>query len=301
MNVRKLSPWGGQTRQKGPSVMPTEPAPGQSAQRAVREAGAGQAPLLRVEGIHAGYGKKEILHGITLEVNPGEVVLLAGANGAGKSTLLKVIAGLLKPTSGHVYLNGVEITGLPAGRRARQGVGYLLQGGEVFPSLTVWENLTFAMGNRTGEPELIEPVLSLFPPLRAKLRQRAGLLSGGERQMLALAMVLIRQPGMLLLDEPTAALAPALAAETLRRVGDYCQEQRTAVLLVEQRLRDAFAIAHRCLIMASGRAAPEFGSPGVLLVAGRLDDLLFGMRTGASSHELLAASRPSDPRTTGDL
>lgn len=282
-------------------MMPTEPAPGQSPQRAVREAGTGQAPLLRVEGIHAGYGKKEILHGITLEVHAGEVVLLAGANGAGKSTFLKVVAGLLRPTSGTVFFDGEDITELPAHCRARLGIAYLLQGGEVFPSLTVWENLTFAMGNRTGQAEIIEPILSLFPPLRANLQQRAGLLSGGERQMLALGMVLARQPRLLLLDEPTAALTPSLAAETLRTVSDYCQEQRAAVLLVEQRLRDAFAIAHRCLIMASGRAAPEFGSPGVPPVAGRLDDVLFGMRTGASSHELLAASRPSDPRTTGDL
>lgn len=219
------------------------------------------SPLLRAEGIHAGYGKKEILHGVTLEVNAGEMVVLAGANGAGKSTFLKVVAGLLKPTSGSVSLNGKDVTHLPAHSRSRLGIGYLLQGGEIFPSLTVQENLGIAIGNGAQDSNGIEPVLSLFPPLRVKLHERAGSLSGGERQMLALAMLLVRQPRLLLLDEPTAALAPSVASETLHKVSEFCQQQRIGVVLVEQRLREALSFADRALALALGRVKMETRNP----------------------------------------
>lgn len=263
--------------------------------------GADNAVLLRVEGIRAGYGKKEILHGADLDVQTGEIVALAGANGAGKSTFLKVVAGLLKPTAGTVQLDGKDVTSLPAHHRSRLGVGYLLQGGEVFPSLTVQENLGIAIGDGARDSNAIEPVLSLFPPLRGKLQQRAGLLSGGERQMLALAMVLVTKPRLLLFDEPTAALAPSIAAETLRKVSGYCLEQRMSLVLVEQRIRDAFAIAHRCFIMAGGRVAPELRSPGVLLADSHLDHLLLGIKTGAGPCELPHAPSHTDLNATGDL
>jgi ABC-type branched-subunit amino acid transport system ATPase component len=211
------------------------------------------AVVLRAEDIRAGYGKKEVLHGVTLEVRRGEIVALVGANGAGKSTLLKVVAGLLKPTAGRIWFDGQDVTCLPAYRRSQMGVGYLLQGGEVFPSLTVQENLGIAGGNGVQDLDAIDPVLRLFPPLRTKFRQRAGLLSGGERQMLALAMVLVRKPRLLLLDEPTAGLAPSIAAQTLRKVGDYCQLQQMAVVLVEQRLREALYVAHRALALILGQ------------------------------------------------
>jgi ABC-type branched-subunit amino acid transport system ATPase component len=223
--------------------------------------GADSAVLLRVEGIRAGYGKKEILHGVDLEVKAGEIIVLAGANGAGKSTFLKVVAGLLKPTAGTVQLDGKDVTSLPAHRRTRLGVGYLLQGGEVFPSLTVEENLSTASGHDSLDPESVEPVLSLFPPLRQMLQRRAGLLSGGERQMLALAMVLVRQPRLLLLDEPTAALAPSIASETLHKVSEFCQQQGIGAVLVEQRLREALAFSDRALALVLGRVEMETRDP----------------------------------------
>ena len=217
--------------------------------------------LLRVEGIRAGYGKKEILHGVDLSINAGEIVVLAGANGAGKSTFLKVLAGLLKPTAGIVRWAGKDVTTLPTYRRSRLGVGYLLQGGEVFPSLTAQENLGIAVGDRFQNSSALEPVLGLFPPLRMKLQQRAGMLSGGERQMLSIAMVLVTRPRLLLLDEPTAALAPSLATETLRRIRQHCEQQSIAALLVEQRLRDALHIANRAVALVLGRLVQETADP----------------------------------------
>lgn len=237
--------------------------------------GTDRAVLLRAEGIRAGYGKKEILHGVTLEVRAGEIVVLAGANGAGKSTFLKVVAGLLKPAGGSICLDGHDMTGLPTHTRCRLGVRYLLQGGEVFPSLTVGENLGVAAGNGNQDNHAIEPVVSLFPALRAKLQYRAGLLSGGERQMLAIAMVLMTEPRLLLLDEPTAALAPSLAAETLRRIGEYCAQKSLAVVLVEQRLREAFSICHRAIGMKAGIIAAQTTEPAAWLLSGRLDSILF--------------------------
>jgi ABC-type branched-subunit amino acid transport system ATPase component len=219
------------------------------------------AILLRAKGVRAGYGKKEILHGVDLDVKAGEIVVLAGANGAGKSTFLKVVAGLLKPTAGSICLVGQDVTRLAVHSRSRLGVGYLLQGGEVFPSLTVRENLGVAAGDGAQDPNAIEPVLSLFPTLRARLQQRAGLLSGGERQMLALAMVLMTRPRLLLLDEPTAALAPSFAAETLGKISEYCNHQGMAVVLVEQRLREALCIAHRALALVLGRLALHTTDP----------------------------------------
>jgi len=239
----------------------TQPAKHGQAGAPLQQSGAESVALLRLEGIRAGYGKKEILHGIDLEVRPGEIVVLAGANGAGKSTLLKVVAGLLRPRAGTVKLDGSDVTSLPTHRRSRLGIGYLLQGGEVFPSLTVEENLSTASGHDSLDPDSVEPVLSLFPSLRQKLQRRAGLLSGGERQMLALAMVLVRQPRLLLLDEPTAALAPSIASETLHKVSEFCQQRDIGAVLVEQRLREALAFADRALALVLGRVEMETRNP----------------------------------------
>jgi urea transport system ATP-binding protein len=229
------------------------------------------AVVLRAEDIRAGYGKKEVLHGVTLEVRPGEIVALVGANGAGKSTLLKVVAGLLKPTAGRIWFDGQDVTRLPAYRRSRMGVGYLLQGGEVFPSLTVEENLRAACGEHSQHPDAMVPVLRLFPPLRTKFQQRAGLLSGGERQMLALAMVLVKKPRLLLLDEPTAALAPTIATALLSTISEHCRKQEIATLLVEQRLRQVLERADRALALVGGSLAAATNRPAAWLDPGILD------------------------------
>ncbi|MFZ5926304.1 MAG: ABC transporter ATP-binding protein [Acidobacteriota bacterium] len=245
------------------------------------------AVLLRAEGIRAGYGKKEVLHGVDLEVKAGEIVVLAGANGAGKSTLLKVVAGLLKPIAGRVCFNGKDATHLLAHERSRLGIGYLLQGGEVFPSLTVRENLSIALGDGSPDSQALDAVLNLFPLLGAKLQRRAGLLSGGERQMLALGMVLVRRSGLLLLDEPTAALAPPQAAEALQKIADYSRRLGVGVVLVEQRLRRAATVADRVIILAAGQVLRQTGEPLKWLNSAQYDlDLLGGV--------------PSERPTVGD-
>jgi len=250
------------------------------------------AVMLRADNVRAGYGKKEVLHGVTLEVRPGEIVALVGANGAGKSTLLKVVAGLLKPTAGRIWFDGQDVTRLPAYRRSQMGVGYLLQGGEVFPSLTVQENLGIAGGNGVRDSDSINPVLRLFPPLRTKFRQRAGLLSGGERQMLALAMVLVRKPRLLLLDEPTAGLAPSIAAETLPKISEFCLEHAMGVVLVEQRLREALLVANFSLWLTEGRIVDQTHRPFDWLDSGSPHALIQPGATSRWGRQLFESERP---------
>jgi len=200
-----------------------------------------------------------------LEVRRGEIVALAGANGAGKSTLLKVIAGLLQPYRGAVFFDGTNVTGLEAHQRSRLGITYLLQGAEVFPSLTVQENLEMALREDHGEETALSAMMDMFPVLRTKRQYQAGLLSGGERQMLALGMVFIRGGRLLLLDEPTAALAPIQAAEALRRLADYSRSRGLSIVLVEQRLRQALSIADRAILLVSGNTAGEIADPSAWL------------------------------------
>lgn len=212
-------------------------------------------PLLSLHDIYAGYGKKEILHGVSLSIKPGELVAIIGTNGAGKSTLLKVVAGLLLPRHGIIIWQGQDITALPAHRRPEQGIAYLMQSQNIFPSLTVWENLQMGLNAvRHGERLLaLEEALSLFPDLRSMLHRRAGLLSGGQRQMLALAMTLCMRPRLLLLDEPSAGLAPKLARDILHKVQELNQRLGITILLVEQRVREAIDISSRVFTLSSGK------------------------------------------------
>ncbi len=237
--------------------------------------------VLRLENIHAGYGKKQILRGVSLRVHEGEIVALIGANGAGKSTLLKVAMGLLPPWEGSVWFNGQDIMRLPVHARAPLGLAYLMQGGQIFPSLTVGENLE--VGALTVPPterrEAIEHALELFPALCEKRHRRAGLLSGGQRQALALAMVLCQRPKLLLLDEPSAGLAPKLAQEILHTVQELNQRERITVLLVEQRVREALEIAHRAVALVNGTLAEETTEPTAWLTDGALDVYFFGKTT----------------------
>jgi len=233
---------------------------------------------LCLEQVEAGYGKKQILRNVSISVQAGEIVALIGPNGAGKSTVLRVAAGLLTPWKGSVRLDGRDITLLPAYRRAHRGVSYLVQGGEVFPSLTVQENLE--MGLLTLPPaeraEALESVLSLIPALRERLPHRAGLLSGGQRQALALGMVLVKRPKVLLLDEPSAGLAPILVQEILSKIREINQQWGLPVLLVEQNVREALSVAHRAVVLANGEIAMESDHPQELLTSGHLERLFLG-------------------------
>lgn len=223
----------------------------------------GRSSRLLISGLSVGYDRKEIIQDLTLEIRSGEIVAVVGANGAGKSTLLRAVAGTLRSRHGRLLLDGVEITGLPAHERVRRGISYLMQGGEVFPTLTSFENLKIAagLGNDANGKRSIEWVLDYLPSLKPILRRRAGLLSGGQRKCLAVGMTLAQRPKLMLLDEPSAGLAPGLTQTILGAVSHAARTSGASVLLVEQRLRDALRLADRAVVLASGLIRAETWEP----------------------------------------
>jgi len=213
-------------------------------------------PILVLENVHTAYLQKEILRGVSLTIHSGEIVLLVGENGSGKSTTLKVIAGLLTPSQGSVRFQDRDIKGLDISQRQRIGVGYLMQGGRVFPNLTVQENfnLTTEQAHTQGTPFALG---DWFPVLRKRRQQRAGLLSGGQRQMLAIELVIAQTPNLLLLDEPTAALSQVVADEIMAVLSAYVERQSTACILVEQRIEAVSTISARSLQLIMGQIASK--------------------------------------------
>jgi len=210
---------------------------------------------LRVESVEAGYGEIQVLWGVSLEARRGSLTVVLGPNGAGKTTLLKTISGLLLPWRGRIYLDGVEVTRVPAHRRVLLGVSHVPEGRGIFPYLTVEENLkiaTYPGKLRERFRDNLEKVYSLFPILRERRRQLAGTLSGGEQQMLAIARALMQEPKLLLLDEPSLGLAPRLAAEIIELVARLRDEGLT-VLLVEQYAKMALEVADYAYVMERGR------------------------------------------------
>ena len=219
--------------------------------------------LLDVQDLVAGYEDSDILRGLSLRVGEGELVAVIGPNGAGKSTLLKTMAGLVRPRAGRIALAGADITGAGAQRIVESGLCYVPQEANVFASLSVWENLTIgawtapaAFTRRAGA------VVELFPILAERRRARAGTLSGGERQMLAMAMALMVEPRLLLLDEPSAGLAPVLQRLVFDRVREI-NARGLGILLVEQNARESLALCRRAYVLAMGRVRAE-GPGGVL-------------------------------------
>jgi ABC-type branched-subunit amino acid transport system ATPase component len=208
-------------------------------------------PILVLEDVHAAYLKKEVLRGLSLIVHAGEIVALLGENGSGKSTTLKVIAGLLKPSQGIVRFQGRNLNALGVAQRQHLGIGYLMQGGRVFPNLTVKENFALATSN-SHESQRPAILGDWFPVLRDCCSIRAGLLSGGQRQMLAIEMVLVQKPSLLLLDEPIAALSPDMASNILASIRHCSESTGTPVLLVEQNVSAAISSSHRILYLSSG-------------------------------------------------
>lgn len=208
--------------------------------------------LLTAANIVAGYGPVDILHGVSLRVAPGEFVTVIGPNGSGKSTLLKAIFGLVPPRSGTITFAGRDITGIPTERLVLRGLGYVPQSANVFAALTVAENLAMgAFVRKSGVAARINEMYELFPDLAASRRRRAGNLSGGQRQMLALARALMLDPQLLLLDEPSAGLSPAVMQTMFAQVKNI-QAQGVAAIIVEQNAREALSISQRAYVLADG-------------------------------------------------
>lgn len=202
-----------------------------------------------------GYGSLTIVDRVSIEVGPGEIVVLLGPNGAGKSTLVKGVIGHLPLLTGAVSLNGADISKAPAPERVKLGVGYVPQIRDVFSTLTVWENLRTGgyLLSRSEVHSRAEAVLTLFPALARMRRRRAGTLSGGERKMLAIGRALMMQPSLLIVDEPTSNLAPAVARMVLDEIVGRVAEAGQAVLMVEQRVEMALGVASFGYVMAQGR------------------------------------------------
>jgi branched-chain amino acid transport system ATP-binding protein len=214
--------------------------------------------MLRVDDLHAAYGDIGVLKGITLEIRKGEIVCLLGANGAGKSTMLKVISGILRPSQGNVLFQGQDITRHSPHEIVRMGLGHVPEGRQIFSRLTVMQNLLLGgyprRSKKAEAQELFDFMFNLFPVLRERLKQKAGTLSGGEQQMLAISRGLMSRPRLLLLDEPSLGLAPMIVEDIFRVIKDL-RSRDISILLVEQNVTGALNIADRGYIMETGKIA----------------------------------------------
>ena len=209
--------------------------------------------VLRVQEVVAGYGEVEILHGVSIAVSEAEIVAVIGPNGAGKSTLLKAIFGLVSVLSGSVHLAERDVTNMAPDSIVQSGMSYVPQTENVFPSLTINENLEMgAYVRRDGLRDRLERVYGLFPDIASRRGERAGRLSGGQRQMLALARALMLDPKVLLLDEPSASLSPKMVDSIFEKIGDI-NRGGTAILLVEQNAKEALSFASRAYVLAMGQ------------------------------------------------
>lgn len=209
--------------------------------------------ILEVDNIHCYYGLSHVVHGLSLQLDAGEIVSLLGRNGAGKTTTIQAIVGLVRPRSGEIRLAETPLSGRPPHEIYRRGVGWVPQGRRLFPNLTVAENLRLAILKASKESRMngLERAYDLFPILRTRRETRAGSLSGGEQQMLAIARALVGGPRVLLLDEPTEGLSPPVIRDLMRVIRDV-SAQGVAVLLAEQNVRVALATASRHYILERG-------------------------------------------------
>ena len=211
--------------------------------------------MLEVTGIDAFYGKVQALWDVTFRVAKGEIVTIIGANGAGKSTTLKTISGLLKPRKGQIVFEGADVTGLAPNRLVELGIVLIPEARQLWPAMSVLENLEMGAYARTARParaQTLQSVFAMFPLLKQRVRQKAGTLSGGEQQMCAIGRGLMAQPRLLLLDEPALGLAPLLVREVFESLKSI-REQGVTIVLVEQNVRHALALADRAFVLETGR------------------------------------------------
>jgi branched-chain amino acid transport system ATP-binding protein len=216
--------------------------------------------MLRVENVSAGYGALPVIKGLSISVDEGQFVSIVGPNGAGKTTLFKTISGILTPTSGSMQFEGVDLTTVPAARRPHLGIAHVPEGRQVFPSLTVMENLemgAFTEAGRRSWNTNLEQILTWLPVLADRRSQLAGTLSGGEQQMLAIGRGLASSPKLLMLDEPSMGLAPTIADFIFDKLMDIRRQTRLTILLVEQRVAEALESADRGYVLEAGRVVLE--------------------------------------------
>ncbi|MEX0603254.1 MAG: ABC transporter ATP-binding protein [Marinobacter sp.] len=209
---------------------------------------------LKVEGLVTGYGKQEIVHGISISAKPGHITCVFGPNGSGKSTVIKAIAGLLPAWAGTITLGETELTGLPVHDMVRKGIVMMPQGGGVFPRFTVMENLRmggYSLNDANKVEERVEALIADYPNLQKRRNVPAGSLSGGEQMMVAIARALVPDPTFVMLDEPSAGLSPALVNETMDRV-QALRERGVGVIMVEQNIREALPVADSVYVFAGG-------------------------------------------------
>uniref|UniRef100_A0A7C4B9X8 ABC transporter ATP-binding protein n=1 Tax=Thermofilum pendens TaxID=2269 RepID=A0A7C4B9X8_THEPE len=234
--------------------------------------------MLLVENLSVGYGKMEVVHGVSFSLSRGRVLAIVGPNGSGKSTLLKGIFGTASVLGGRVLYDGVDVTKAPPHIKVSLGMAYLPQVKGVFEELTVRENLELALMSLPKDEgwERVEEVLELFPELKGLEDRRARTLSGGERQMLAIAMSMVKRPKLLMLDEPTAALAPKVASALTKKILELRGSYNLAVILVEQNARLALKISDEALLMVSGEVK-YLGSSEELLSNSNLAKVYLGL------------------------
>ncbi len=214
--------------------------------------------MLSVHNIDVAYGETPVLQGIDLTVQPGEIVSIIGRNGIGKTTLLKALMGLLPVQRGELVFLDQDITALPAYERARRGIAYVPQGRMIFPNLTVMENLQIGGDlDRSSDRSLLDEMLDEFPILRERRRQLGGTLSGGQQQMLALARAVVTNPKLLLLDEPSEGIQPSIVQDMATKIAAINQRHQLSIVLVEQNIELAAALARRVYVMDKGQIATE--------------------------------------------
>jgi branched-chain amino acid transport system ATP-binding protein len=233
--------------------------------------------LLTIEKLNAGYKTLQILFDVTITAPRNLLTVVVGPNGSGKSTLLKTVFGLTKIYSGKLFLDGLDITGLPPHKVAEKGIAYLPQVDNVFSNLTVYENLLIAGYGLKRDEDAVTDVLEMFPHLKTYRNRKAAEMSGGERQMLAIAMALIRKPKLMLFDEPTGNLSPKMATQILNVIKELRDSHGKTIILAEQNAKKALEIGDKAVLLVSGRPVYE-GNSQTLLQHEELGKLYLGIR-----------------------